>query len=383
MSVSLKIIKLLKLMSNITNKIDFANLPMAYEEHKVEIDNAIKGVLQNANYIMGEPVKEFEEKLQRFTGAKYAISCSSGTDALLLALMAMDIQPGDEVLTTPFTFIATAETIAFLKAKPVFVDIEESTYNIDPSKIEEKITARTKAIIPVSIFGQVPDMDFINEIAIRHDLFVIEDAAQSFGATYKGKRSCNLSTFACTSFFPAKPLGCFGDGGAVFTSEPEFATKMKSLRLHGQMERYHHKYIGMGGRLDTLQAAILNVKLDSYEQDISNRQRVAQKYTSFLKEAVIIPTVNPESTSVWAQYSIRVKNRTETVEKLKRNGIPTAIHYPKALHQQECFEYLDYKEGDFPVTEKVTREILSLPMNPYLTTKEIEFITNQLKTAIQ
>lgn len=369
-------------MNNTTTLIDFANLPKAYEEHKEELDNAIAGVLKNANYIMGEPVKELEEKLEKFTGAKYAISCSSGTDALLLALMAIDIQPGDEVITTPFTFIATAETIAFLKAIPVFVDIEEETYNINPSKIEDKITQKTKAIIPVSIFGQVPDMDHINEIAAKHNLFVIEDAAQSFGATYKGKRSCNLSSLACTSFFPAKPLGCFGDGGAVFTSDKKFAEKMKSLRLHGQTKRYHHKYIGMGGRLDTLQAAVLNVKMNHYEKDISNRQRVAREYSRHLKDTVKIPTILSENTSVWAQYSIRVQNRLEVVPKLKEIGIPTAIHYPKPLHLQECFDYLNHNQGDFPIAEKISEEILSLPMNPYLEKEEILFISNQLKKFI-
>lgn len=369
-------------MDKITTKIDFANLSDAYEEHKEEIDNAIAGVVQNANYIMGKPVRELEEKLESFTSAKHAISCSSGTDALLLALMAIDIEPGDEVITTPFTFIATAETISFLKAKPVFVDIEEGTYNINASKIEEKITSKTKAIIPVSIFGQVADMDAINEIAEKNDIYVIEDAAQSFGATYKGKRSCNLSTFACTSFFPAKPLGCYGDGGAVFTNNEEFAEKMKSLRLHGQTERYHHKYIGMGGRLDTLQAAILNVKLNHYEKDITKRQKVAREYTSLLKDFVIVPTVDTRNTSVWAQYSIRVKNRSEVVAKLKENGIPTAIHYPRPLHLQECFDYLNYKKGDFLVAEKISNEIMSLPMNPYITKIEIEFIANQLKTSL-
>ena len=216
---------------NKTTTIDFANLSLAYQEHKAEFDTAIGEVLYKSNYIMGEPISVLERKLEDFTGAKYAISSSSGTDALLLALMAIDIQPGDEVITTPFTFIATAETIAFLKAKPVFVDIEETTFNIDLTKIEEKITSRTKAIMPVSTFGQTADMDAINDIAQKHNLFVIEDAAQSFGATYKGKRSWNLSTFACTSFFPAKPLGCFGDGGAIFTGNEEFAEKMKSLRF--------------------------------------------------------------------------------------------------------------------------------------------------------
>lgn len=369
-------------MDKTTRKIDFANLPMAYEEHKEEIDYAITKVLQDANYIMGEPVRALEEKLQDFTGAKFAISCSSGTDALLLALMAINIQPGDEVITTPFTFIATAETIAFLKAKPVFVDIEEGTYNIDAAKIEDKITSRTKAIIPVSIFGQVADMDALNKIATKHDLFLIEDAAQSFGATYKGKKSCNLSTFACTSFFPAKPLGCFGDGGAVFTSNEEYAEKIKSLRLHGQRERYHHQYIGMGGRLDTIQAAVLNVKINHYEKDIRNRQRVAKEYSALLKDVISIPTLATGNESVWAQYSIRIKNRAKLAEALKEAGIPTAIHYPQPLHLQECFLYLGYEKGDFPIAEKVSKEILSLPMNPYLKNDEIVFITNQIKKVL-
>lgn len=364
-------------------KIDFANLTKAYLEHKEDFDNEIGKVLHDANYIMGQPVRDLEESLQSFTGAKHAVSCSSGTDALLLVLMALDIQPGDEVITTPFTFIATAETIAFLKAVPVFVDIDETTYNIDVSKIEEKITSRTRAIMPVSLYGQVSDMNGINAIAENHNLSVIEDAAQSFGATYNGKRSCNLSEFACTSFFPAKPLGCFGDGGAVFTSNDEMAEKIKSLRLHGQTKRYHHKYIGMGGRLDTLQAAVLNVKLKSYEADILNRQKVAEKYNNYLMDQVIIPKVLSENTSVWAQYSVRVQNREEVQSVLAEKGIPTAVHYPQPLHLQECFEYLNYKEGDFPISERVSKEIMSLPMNPYLTDEEIKYILNTLKSIIQ
>lgn len=363
--------------------IDFANLHLAYQDHKEEIDSAMAEVVTKANYIMGQPVIEFEKNLERFTGAKHAISCSSGTDALLLALMAIDIQPGDEVITTPFTFIATAETIAFLKAVPVFVDIEEGTYNIDVTKVEEKITSKTKAIIPVSIFGQTPDMDALNEIAERKNLYVIEDSAQSFGASYKGKRSCNLSTFACTSFFPAKPLGCFGDGGAIFTNDDAFSEKVKSLRLHGQIERYYHKYIGMGGRLDTLQAAILDVKLKHYEKDITNRNRVANLYLKNLSGPVLTPVVKEENTSVWAQFSVRVKNREAVVGELKKVGIPTAIHYPRPLHLQECFEYLNYKEGDFPVAEIVSNEIMSLPMNPYLSEEEILYITTQLKSILQ
>lgn len=370
-------------MNSITTSIDFANLRLAYEEHKGAFDNAIAEVLQNSNYIMGEPVRELEDKLQEFTGASHAISCSSGTDALLLALMAIDIQPGDEVITTPFTFIATAEAIAFLKAKPVFVDIDEETYNIDPLKIEEKISSRTKAIIPVSLFGQVADMDAINAIAKEHDLYVIEDAAQSFGATYKGKRSCNLSTFACTSFFPAKPLGCFGDGGAVFTNDDAFAEKIKSLRLHGQTERYYHKYVGMGGRLDTLQAAILNVKMEHYQSDIYRRQKVAERYVTGLNETVRVPIIPAENKSVWAQFSIRIQNRNEVQGMLKNAGVPTAVHYPKPLHLQECFLYLDYKEGDFPIAERISGEILSLPINPYLTEGEISYVTDTLKKIVK
>ena len=364
-------------------KIDFANLTKAYLDHKEDFDREVGKVLHDANYIMGQPINDLEQKLQTFTGAKHAISCSSGTDALLLVLMALDIQPGDEVITTPFTFIATAETIAFLKAVPVFVDIDETTYNIDASKIEEKITSRTKAIMPVSLYGQVSDMDEINAIAKKHKLAVIEDAAQSFGATYKGKRSCNLSEFACTSFFPAKPLGCFGDGGAVFTSNDQMAEKIKSLRLHGQTKRYYHKYIGMGGRLDTLQAAVLNVKLKHYETDIQNRQKVAEQYNTHLSNFTNTPQILFENTSVWAQYSIRVPNREKVQSLLTEKGIPTAVHYPQPLHLQECFEYLKYQKGDFPIAERVSDEIMSLPMNPYLTNEEIDYISSTLKSIIK
>jgi len=363
-------------------KIDFANLSMAYVSQKTEIDEAIQRVIDTSSFIMGEDVAELENKLRLFTEAKHAITCSNGTDALLLAMMALDIKPGDEVITTPFTFIATAETISFLGAKPVFVDINEQTYNIDVRKIEEKITKKTKAIMPVSLYGQISEMDAINKIALKYNLPVIEDGAQSFGATYKGKKSCNVSTIGTTSFFPAKPLGCFGDGGAVFTSDDDLAEKMKSMRIHGQTKRYHHKYIGMGGRLDTLQAAILNVKIDHYPQDILRRQNAARKYTSLLKNKVLIPFVEDYNTSVWAQYSIRVENRNNVQQKLKEKGIPTAVHYPKPLHLQECFEYLDYKIGDFPVAEKVSSEIMSLPINPYLTSEEQVYICKELSKII-
>jgi len=355
--------------------IDFANLQHQYQLYKTEIDEAMQAVLDKSNYIMGEEITQLESSLEAFTGAKHAITCASGTDALLLAMMALDIQPDDEIITTPFTFIATSETIAFLKAKPVFVDIDENTYNIDPSKIEEKITDKTKAIIPVSLYGQPADMDAIQSIADKHNLKVIIDGAQSFGSTYKGKTDSNLGDISTTSFFPAKPLGCFGDGGAVFTNDDALAEKMRSLRVHGQSKRYHHQYIGMGGRLDTIQAAVLNVKLKYYEKDLKLRQDVAEKYTKALKDKnLVIPYIAKEVTSAWAQYSVRVKERDALQAKLKEQGIPTAVHYPMPLHLQECFSYLGYQKGDFPVAEQISDEIMSLPMNPYLSDDEIEYV---------
>ncbi len=385
-------------MSQITNhkppitNIDFANLQYQHELYKDGIEEAILNVARNCNFIMGDEVQELERNLEEFTGAKYAITCSSGTDALLLAMMALDIKPGDEVITTPFTFIATAETIAFLGATPVFVDIDEKTYNIDPSKIEEKITPKTKAIIPVSLYGQPCDMDALEQLKIKHSkLKIIIDGAQSFGSTYKGKTDSNLGDISTTSFFPAKPLGCYGDGGAVFTNDEELATKMKQLRVHGQNKRYHHKYIGMGGRLDTIQAAVLNIKLKYYKKDLALRQEVASKYTEALGcvalaspgtakavHPVVLPYIDKKATSAWAQYSIRVKNRDQLQAKLKEQGVPTAVHYPMPLHLQECFAYLGYQKGDFPIAEIVSNEIMSLPMNPYVTDEEIEYIVGNL-----
>ena len=359
--------------------IDFAKLQYQYQLYKTEIDEAMQAVLDKSNYIMGEEVLQLENALQDFTGAKHAITCASGTDALLLAMMALDIQSDDEIITTPFTFIATAETIAFLKAKPVFVDIDEKTYNIDPSKIEEKITSKTKAIMPVSLYGQPAEMDTIQAIADRHNLKVIIDGAQSFGSTYKDKTDSNLGDISTTSFFPAKPLGCFGDGGAVFTNDDALAIKMKSLRVHGQSKRYHHQYIGMGGRMDTLQCAIVNVKLKHYVKDLALRQEVAAKYTKALAgKDVVLPFVDDNATSAWAQYSVRVQNRDEMQAKLKEQGIPTAVHYPMPLHLQECFEYLRYEQGDFLIAEQISNEIMSLPMNPYMTDEEIAYIGESL-----
>jgi UDP-2-acetamido-2-deoxy-ribo-hexuluronate aminotransferase len=360
-------------------QIDFANLKYQYKLYKEELDIAIHNVLDKSNYIMGEEVTNLEKNLENFTGASYAITCSSGTDALLLAMMALGIEAGDEVITTPFTFIATAETIALMGAIPVFVDIDEKTYTIDASKIEEKITSKTKAIMPVSLYGQPADMDSIQEIATKHNLKVIVDGAQSFGSTYKNKTDSNLGDISTTSFFPAKPLGCFGDGGAIFTNDEALAIKMKSLRVHGQSKRYHHKYIGMGGRMDTIQCAIVDVKLKYYTKDLALRQEVASKYTQALKDKdLILPFIDKNTTSAFAQYSVRVKNRDELQAKLKEQGIPTAVHYPMPLHLQECFAYLNYKKGDFPMSDVVSEEIMSLPMHPDVSDEESEYIVGNL-----
>lgn len=360
-------------------KIDFANLQKQYLLHKEEVDAKIHAVLNKSNYIMGEEVAQLEIELESFTGAKYVITSSSGTDALLLAMMAMDIQPNDEIITTPFTFIATAETIALMKAKPVFVDVNSITYNIDPNLIEAAITDKTKAIMPVGLYGQPADMDEINAIAKKHNLKVIIDGAQSFGASYKGKQEVHHCDIYTTSFFPAKPLGCYGDGGAIFTNNDEYAEKIKMMRVHGQSKRYHHKYIGMGGRLDTIQAAILLAKLPYYPKEIEARQAVAQDYRLGLNKIVEVPQIKLDRTSVWAQYTLKIEGRDKAQEFLKQEAIPTAVHYPLPLHLQECFQYLGYREGDFPVAELLSKEVMSLPMNPFVTTEEIELIVKRIK----
>ncbi|WP_457592946.1 DegT/DnrJ/EryC1/StrS family aminotransferase [Hydrogenimonas sp.] len=363
-------------------RIDFANLQRQYQAYKEEIDQAIQKVLDHGKYIMGPEVAELERGLEVFTGARQAITCSSGTDALLLAMMALNIGPGDEVITTPFTFIATAEAIALLGAKPVFVDIDQTTCNIDVSKIEAAITESTRVIMPVSLYGQPADLDKIGCTARRYGLKVIVDGAQSFGAAYRKKAEVHFCDLYTTSFFPAKPLGCYGDGGAVLTNDEVLAEKIRMLRVHGQSQRYHHKYIGLGARLDTIQAAILGVKLKYYPDDLSKRQNVARIYTKLLKTNNLklkTPFVKEDRTSVWAQYSIRIKNRDMLQKKLKEKGIPTAIHYPAPLHLQECFSYLGYERGDFPAAEAVSSEILSLPMNPYVTEEESLMIVQTIK----
>ncbi|TKI70374.1 DegT/DnrJ/EryC1/StrS family aminotransferase [Sulfurimonas crateris] len=361
-------------------KINFIDLQAQYQAYKDEIDKEVLEVFASAQFIGGEKLNSLERNLAAYTGSKHAIGCSSGTDALLLALMALGVGAGDEVITTPFTFISTAEVIALLGAKSVFVDIDEQSYNIDATKIESYITDRTRAIMPVSLYGQCADMDAINEIAAKYELPVIEDACQSFGATYRGKRSCNLSTIGCTSFFPSKPLGAYGDGGAIFTNDDELAEKMRMLLNHGQNERYKHKYIGINGRLDAVQAAILDVKLKHFDKEVELRDHIGTRYSDLLEDAdVITPKIAEGNRSVYAQYSIRVQEREEMIAKLGEQGIPTAVHYPVPLHLQEAFEHLGYSEGDFPISELVSKQIMSLPMSAYLSEAEQDFVVRAIK----
>ncbi len=364
---------------NSAREIPFIDLKSQQDRIKETLDRRIAAVLAHGQYIMGPEVYELEKQLAEYTGAKHCISVANGTDALLIAMMALDIKTGDEVITTPFTFAATAEMIALIGAIPVYVDIDPRTYNIDPNLIEAVITPRTKAIMPVSLYGQCADMDAINAIAAKYNLPVIEDAAQSFGATYKGRKSCNLSTIGCTSFFPSKPLGCYGDGGACFTSDDALAKKIAQLRLHGQDTRYHHVRIGMNSRLDTLQAAILLAKLEVFGHEIELRQEVAKKYANLLRSAyVVIPYVEPFNTSVYAQYSIHVDERGTLQQRLKQAGVPTAVHYPLPLHLQPAFSNLCKCQNTFPVAESVAKRIMSLPMHPYLDDKTMGDIASYI-----
>lgn len=343
----------------------FIDLAAQQARIKDKIDAGIQRVLAHGQYILGPEVTELEERLASFSGAKHCITCANGTDALQIAQMAFGIGPGDEVITPGFTYIATAETVAVLRAKPVYVDIDPKTYNLDPAKLEAAITPRTKAIIPVSLYGQCADLDAINAIANKHGIPVIEDAAQSFGAIYKGKRSCNLSTVATTSFFPSKPLGCYGDGGAIFTNDDELATVMRQIARHGQDRRYHHIRVGVNSRLDTLQAAILLPKLEILAEEIRLRNQRAERYTRLLKAVGIetTPHVKEHNVSAWAQYTIYVNNREEIQGKLRGAGIPTAVHYPIPLNQQPA---VADKGANLPVGDDAAKRVVSLPMHPYL-----------------
>jgi UDP-2-acetamido-2-deoxy-ribo-hexuluronate aminotransferase len=360
----------------------FIDLKTQYSLIENDILNSIKKVLNHGQYIMGPEINELEKQLAAFVGVKHAIVNSSGTDALLMALMALDILPGDEVITSPFSFFATAEVIALCQAVPVFVDIDPLTFNIDSQKLAAAITEKTKAIMPVSLYGQCADFNEINAIANQHGIAVIEDAAQSFGATYKGKYSGALSTIGCTSFFPSKPLGGYGDSGACFTDDDAIAQKLIEIRIHGQNARYCHSRVGINGRMDTIQAAILFEKLKLFPDEILLRQRVADRYNELLSSLVKTPFVHQHNSSVYAQYTIEINNRDSFQQQMQTAGIPTAVHYPVAMHQQKALSYLNHKVGDFPCAEKASHQVISLPMHPYLKEEDQIKIVSAVKNAL-
>lgn len=384
--------------------ISFIDLKTQYADLREPIEARIKAVLNHGQFIMGPEIEELETKLAAYTGSKFCVSASSGTDTLLIALMALGIGPGDDVITTPFSFIATAETIALAGARPVFVDIDAETFNIRADKIEAAITPRTRAIMPVSLYGQCADFDAINAVATRHNLPVIEDAAQSFGAAYHSKRSCALSTIGSTSFFPSKPLGCYGDGGALFTEDAALAKAMREIRAHGQDRRYHHPRLGINGRLDTIQAAVLLAKLPRFDWEVERRSALGERYSSLIAdfepasrepdaaEAVMagkagaprlaVPFIKPNNTSVFAQYTIVVQNRDAVLAALKTRDIPTAIHYPTPLHLQPVFESAGQRAGSQPVAEAAAKCVFSLPMGPDLTERDQDMVIAALKAAI-
>ena len=362
---------------------EFIDLKTQYTNLKSAIDARMAAVLAHGQFILGPEVAELEQKLAAYVGVKHCIGVADGTKALLIAMMALGIKAGDEVVTTPFTFIATGEMIALLGAKPVFVDIDPVSWNIDPALLERAITPRTKAIMPVSLYGQCADMDAINEIAARHGVPVIEDAAQSFGATYRGRRSGGLSEIGCTSFFPSKPLGCYGDGGACFTNDDQLAKLMKQIRAHGQDRRYHHPIVGVNGRLDTLQAAVLLGKFDTFPEEVAARERIGARYTELLDGIVErTPVIAVGNTSVYAQYTIEVENRDAVQATLKELGVPTAVHYPIPLHMQPVFASLDLAPDAFPHAVAAGRRVMSLPMHPYLDEATQDKIVSAVKTAV-
>ena len=371
---------------------DFIDLKSQYRRIQSSVNARIQKVLEHGQYVLGPECTELEALLADYVGTKHCVAASSGTDTLLIALMALEIGPGDEVITSPFTFIATGEMIALAGATPVFVDIEQHTCNLDPALIERAITPRTKAIMPVSLYGQCADFDAINAIAKRHGIAVIEDGAQSFGALYKGRRSCGLSEIGSTSFFPSKPLGAYGDAGALFTNDDALAKLMREIRVHGQDRRYHHPRLGINGRLDTLQAAILLAKMEIFEDEVQARSRLGARYTELLHEAfagqqiIGTPVIEAHNLSVYAQYTIEVPHendgRARFERRMKEQGIPTAVHYPLSLHQQPVFAGLAYKEGDFPVAELMAQRVVSLPMHPYLTDVQQQQVVAAVRNAV-
>jgi UDP-2-acetamido-2-deoxy-ribo-hexuluronate aminotransferase len=359
--------------------IPFIDLKAQYDALKTEINERIGRVLEHGQYILGPEVAELEERLAEYTGAKHCITAASGTDALLLSLMGLGIGPGDEVITTPFTFVATAEVIVLVGATPIFVDIEADTCNIDPRLIEEKITNRTKAIMPVSLYGQPADMDEINAIAARcGSIPVIEDAAQSFGATYKDRKSCNLSTIGCTSFFPSKPLGCYGDGGAIFTNDDYLAQAFKELRVHGQSERYVHTRIGIGARMDSIQCAVLLAKLDRFDWEIEKRLETGARYNTMMDEAGIERIQQRSNrTSVFAQYTVLLERRDSVAAQLREAGVPSAVHYPIPLNEQPAYKELCCPDCT-PIAQRIAKQVISLPMGSDLSRLDQKKICHSL-----
>ncbi len=362
---------------------DFIDLKEQYRRYKSAIDERIQRVLDHGHFIMGPEIAELERALSTYIGVQHCITAASGTDSLEIALRALGIGPGDEVITVPFTWISTAEVIGLIGARPVFVDIDPATYNINVDLIEAAFTRRTKAILPVSLFGQMPDYDCINAIAARHDLPVIEDAAQSFGATQRGRRSGGVTIIGSTSFFPAKPFGCYGDGGALFTDDDDLAEKMKAIRTHGGLQRHYHPLLGMNGRFDTLQAAVLLAKFPHFEWEVRERRRIGARYSAALGSWCGVPVIAPDNTHVYAQYTIRLSDRDRIAGQLQSLGIPSAVYYPKCLHEQPVFASLGYQYGDFPEAEKASREVLSLPIHPFLTEADQDTVVNALKMTLQ
>lgn len=368
---------------------NFIDLKSQYARIKSSVDARIASVLEHGQYIMGPEVRELEASLAQFAGTGHCVAVASGTDALQIALMALDIGPGDEVITVPFTFFATAEVIGLTGATPVFVDIDPRTYNMDPGRLERAITPRSRAIMPVSLYGQCADLDAINAIAARHELPVIEDAAQSFGATYKGRRSGGLTTIGATSFFPSKPLGCYGDGGALFTDDEGLAQLAREIRVHGQDRRYHHPRLGLTSRLDSIQAAVLLAKLEVFEDEVRARAEIGARYSRMIDAtfadtgiAVRGPQLEDFNTSVYAQYTIEVEDREGVESRLKSLGVPTAVHYPVTMHRQPAFAKLGLAEGSFPVAEAAARRVISLPMHPYLSEDQQGTVVDALRKAV-
>jgi UDP-2-acetamido-2-deoxy-ribo-hexuluronate aminotransferase len=362
---------------------EFCDLKVQYLRYQEEIDKAIQSVLASSAFINGPEVASLEKELADFSGASHAVACANGTDALFIALLALGVRPGDEIIVPDFTFFATAEAVALAGGVPRFADIDSVTFNATPATIERQITSRTKGIIPVSLFGQIPDLDGIGALAAKRGLWVLEDGAQSFGATRNGRRSCSLTPVATTSFFPAKPLGAYGDGGAVFATDPDMARRIRTLANHGSVKRYHHSQVGVNSRLDSIQAAVLRVKLRHFEEELGNRERAARRYTELLKDVAVTPVVADGNVSSWAQYTLRVKDRDRLQARLQAKGIPTAIHYPIPMHAQEAFAHLGGSDGDYPVASCAAGEVISLPMHGMMSDAQIVEVCSAVNSALK